>query len=297
MRAHHAEPDEADHATSIVRGEELYGTHCAVCHGTDRAGGNAGPSLLAVGAQIDRTQVARTIIYGNGRMPPLPHVTDEQIDDVFNFLAGQAQSKAVPVNRGSEGILPDGPVVASGGAPRPAEDSKPDPRGNNDYPPGIKVPPTRYYTDYGLGYSYIMTPPWSQIIAYDLNEGAIKWRRPLGQDRDATAAGFTGSGMPHGAGRMGMIVTANGLVFSTARDGHVYAFNAENGDLLWSGKLPSGAQGLPAMFEHNGREYLVICATTPLTWGLDSDSNGLGSEEPPGSGGYVAFALPEDDQR
>jgi quinoprotein glucose dehydrogenase len=166
-----------------------------------------------------------------------------------------------------------------------------------NYPEGVETPPDRYYTDYGLGYPYLMGPPWSQILAYDLNRGVIKWRKPLGQDLDATKAGGKDTGVPRGSQRQGMIVTSTGIVFSTARDGVLYAFDAENGNVLWSFKLPMATEGLPSIYEMDGRHYVVVNATTPHTWGLASRESGIGSAEPMGKGGYVVFALPEKTTR
>ncbi len=291
--------NDAEKAAAKTRGELLYATYCAACHGPDRKGNDVGPGLLAVGSQISRSQLARNIMYGTGRMPPLPHFTDEQIDDVYTFLDDGVSPYASLFGGGDDENPPEGPVVASGGAPLPDGDAfasgfRPA-SGNNDYPADAGAPEDRYYTDYGLGHPYILTPPWSTILAYDLNKGTIKWRQPLGQDRDAAAAGLTGTGVPRGSQRMGMIVTNTGLVFSTAKDGHVYAFSADTGEVLWQGALPMGAEGLPAMYEHNGRQYLVVSASTPLTWGLRSRESGIGSPEPKGRGGYVVFALPETD--
>ena len=64
-----------------------------------------------------------------------------------------------------------------------------------------------------------------------------------------------------------MIVTSTGLLFATAKDGKVRAYSADDGKMLWTGRLPHGTEGLPAMYEVNGRQYLVVCATTGLTWG------------------------------
>jgi quinoprotein glucose dehydrogenase len=90
-----------------------------------------------------------------------------------------------------------------------------------------------------------------------------------------------------------MIVTSTGIVFSTARDGTLYAFDADNGDVLWSAGLPMGNEGLPAAFQVNGKTYIVVIATTPLTWGLNSRESGIGSSTQPGKGAYVVFALPD----
>jgi quinoprotein glucose dehydrogenase len=93
-----------------------------------------------------------------------------------------------------------------------------------------------------------------------------------------------------------MIVTANGLLFSTAKDGKVRAWNADNGTLLWAGDLPRGSEGIPAMYAINGRQYLVVCATTGLTWGKASREGGPWTQadgQPKGPSAYVVFALPE----
>jgi hypothetical protein len=81
--------------------------------------------------------------------------------------------------------------------------------------------------------------------------------------QDAAAEGGKNTGVLR-AQRNGMIVTSSGLIFSTAKDGNIYAFDANNGEILWTGKLPAGTEGLPAMYEVNGRSYLVVAATAPL---------------------------------
>jgi quinoprotein glucose dehydrogenase len=95
---------------------------------------------------------------------------------------------------------------------------------------------------------------------------------------------------------MGMVVTSTGLLFATAKDGHVRAYDAETGDVLWTGDLPRGAEAMPAMYAIDGRQYLVVCATTNLTWGKNAREGGPWTPadgEPNGPGAYVVFALPE----
>ncbi len=274
---------------AIKRGESAYQEHCVMCHGADRAGTPAGPSLIAAGSQITAVHFRRIINYGNGRMPPLPHVSDEQANDILAYLGGGGRPRR-PGDMPA-GPTPDGPVTASGGLTRPPANA-PVPDSMQDYPQDVAAPEQRYYTDYGLGYPYLLAPPWSQIIAYDLNKGAIKWRKPLGQDPDVAAAGGKGTGVPRGAQRQGMIVTSTGIVFSTARDGVFYAFDADTGEVLWSHKLPMYSEGIPAIYEVNGKHHLVVNATTPPTAGLNSREGGIGSTDAIGKGGYVVFALP-----
>ncbi len=284
-------PGSAEHTQgSIERGKTLFQTHCQICHGPDLRGTAAAPSLRPLLSNLSYYHLSRTLRYGMGRMPPLQHIARESINDVFSFLK-QAKFYTSDISTLAKSDLPEGPVVASGGAS--TESLQPSNRNGNPYPAGDHAPTSRYFTEYGLGHPYIISPPWSTIIAYDLNEGKIKWRKPLGQDKIAAEEGGINTGVPRGSQRNGMIITQNGLVFSTAKDGHIYCFDADNGDTLWKLELPMGTEGLPTMAEVNGKQYLIVCATTPLTWGMNSRESGVGSTYPKGVGGYVVIGLPE----
>jgi quinoprotein glucose dehydrogenase len=280
-----APPDPGE----IERGKAVYLESCAACHGEDRAGTPAAPSLLEVGRQIEFTDLRRIVLYGNGRMPPLAHIEEDQIRDIHAYLGGGMARRPDD----APAAMPDGPVVASGGVPRPPARPRPPVDPMHPYPAGVAAPPQRYFTDYGLGHPYLLAPPWSTIMAYDLNRGAIKWKKPLGLDPDVATLGGKDAGVPRGAQRQGMIVTSTGIVFSTARDGRFYAFDADNGDVLWSAALPMGSEGLPAIYEIRGKHYIVVNATTPLV--PVSNVRPSGAASPPtraAGGGYVVFALP-----
>jgi quinoprotein glucose dehydrogenase len=238
----------------------------------------------------------QVVLAGRGRMPAFAGVDEATMTAMFMFLGG----RVAPGGRGAGAPdkPPSGPVVAIGGAPGgldlPAGFGGG--RGSNAYPPDVDVPPARYYTGYGLGNPHIMTGPWSRLVAYDLNAGTIKWQVPLGVDKLAAEQGGADAGVPRGSQRMGMIVTSTGLLFATAKDGKVRAYSVDDGKILWTGELPQGAEGLPSMYQVNGRQYLVVCATTGLTWGPRSREGGAWTQtDSMGSaqGGYVVFALPK----
>ena len=63
----------------------------------------------------------------------------------------------------------------------------------------------------------------------------------------------------------------------------MYAYNADNGDVLWSTKLPRNTEGLPATYEFNGRAYIAICLVAGTVRGAPGTL-------PPG---YVVYGLPE----
>ncbi|CAN5483323.1 hypothetical protein BH23BAC1_BH23BAC1_37960 [soil metagenome] len=271
-------------------GAGLFVKNCQACHGPEGAG-QLGPSIMNLSSRMSYSDFKNVVNTGRGEMPAFPQFEEEEIKDLFKFLEGSTRG-LMPLDTG-EYVMPEGPVVASGGIP--GGQDKRIVTGTFDrfgppYPENVDVPSVRYYVEgYGLGHPYIIPPPWSEIMAYDLNEGKLLWRVPLGKSKEGL-----NTGLPRGSQRNGMIVTSTGLVFSTAGDGNIYAFDAENGKELWSQKLPMHTEGLPSMYEINGRIYLVVTATSkPSYWGLQS-KNKKEMEEKELKGGYVVFSLPKD---
>lgn len=159
-----------------------------------------------------------------------------------------------------------------------------------------QTPKVRYYTNWGLypDQPYVLNPPWSSIVAYDLNKGTIKWKVPFGQDAAAEAEGArdTGAFM---AEHHGMIVTATGLIFIAASDGKLRALDEETGKTLWTFTLPHGSEGIPAMYETGGRQYLVVPASSEVTpgGGHPPSVKVPAVSRPNLPKGYLVFALPK----
>ena len=133
-------------------------------------------------------------------------------------------------------------------------------------------------------------PPWSQITAYDLNTGTIKWQVPDGGVTALIAQGHpdTGAVSPRG----GIVATASGLLFvATASDRKFRAYDQDSGRILWEKDLPAGAEGVPAVYEIGGREYIALCAAE----GESNPPIRIETGKPPeaaAEGSYVVFALP-----
>lgn len=125
-------------------------------------------------------------------------------------------------------------------------------------------------------------PPWTSFTAYDLNEGTILWKIPLGEVPHLAAKGIHDTGVQYP--KIGPVVTATGLIFTGARDKEVRVLDADTGKVLWRHRVDAALEGMPAVYEVGGREYVVFCASAQA--GLTP------STQEKIAGAYVAFALP-----
>ena len=108
-----------------------------------------------------------------------------------------------------------------------------------------------------------IAPPWTSMTAYDLNTGTIKWKMPLGEVPELAAKGITdtGSHFP----KVGPVVTAGGLIFTGTRDRKIRALDVDTGKVLWTVEVEAGVEGIPAVYEVNGKQYIVYCAAAQAT--------------------------------
>jgi quinoprotein glucose dehydrogenase len=284
--------------TRYQQGRTIYEGRCQTCHGPNGEGWAGGPAALAGTNRLPFDEFRQIVLTGRAEMPAFADLDAAALDALYTFLGTSNGA-----GRGVRGVdsaprTAAGPVIASGGAPGgleiPVIATRYSPLGGPPYPAGVAAPPNRYYTDWGLypDQPYVIGPPWSAIVAYDLNRGTIKWRVPLGEDARAAEEGARNTGV-FMAERHGIIVTSTGLLFVATTDGKVRAHDEETGKVLWSATLPAGSEGLPAMYAVNGRQYLVVPASSRINSGGGHPSAGTEPPEPAiGARSYVAFALP-----
>ena len=145
--------------------------------------------------------------------------------------------------------------------------------------------PTNFYVD-EQGYP-CNAPPWSEIVAVSSTTGDIVWRTPLGEYKELTAKGITGTGTAVNDG--GPIATASGLVFIGATSDFGFrAFDAKSGKELWRTTLDNDVLMTPLTYQGaNGKQYVVAVAG-----GGDQAFHIPARTTPPVNGTVVAFALP-----
>lgn len=243
------------------QGYALYSKTCIGCHGPNR-------DRITFPQSIDFARFTTVLRSGNGEMPAFSETAlkSEDVEALAAYLknpaAGEAVSENKPVQKGSAVYAP---------------------------PPGQ----TRFYGPFGNIFRAenslpAFSPPWSSIVAYDLNDGSIKWRRPIGTTPGLAEVGIidTGSSLPN---RNGPVVTAGGLlIIASGADRMIQVLDKDTGKTIWATKLDANPDGIPAVYEVGGRQYIAFYAT-------EGSQKKTLSHDPakPGSQGYYVFALPQ----
>jgi quinoprotein glucose dehydrogenase len=254
--------DLPNDGTPEHKGKAVYFNYCQRCHGETRAGAPpAIPSLVDAPSVFGEETIKSAVRYGRQDMPGYADLTDSLIQDLILFLKDPSKAP--------EAITPKPPIPPV---------------------PGQAAPPLRFWTGYNLLPS-IIRPPWSTLTAYDLNTGAIKWQVPLGNAPQGASEKLTGAGIM--LPRNGPVVTAGGLIFVATKDeGKLHAYDQETGKELWAGLLPAASEGVPSVYQVDGREYIVVCATSPRQTEIPRDGPTQATAEEV-QRSYVAYALPK----
>jgi quinoprotein glucose dehydrogenase len=258
------------------RGRAAFTEHCQNCHGTAEANGIHSMDRVTMipVKDLGADRIRRTVRGGLGQMPPFENDTlsDANLDALLVYLSNPAAG-----GRGG------------GGGGRAATPLPPPPDGITRYTGPLG---SMFRTANGLP---AISPPWAQIVAYDLNEGTIKWTAPLGTVPALAAKGIKNTGNAQRVHRNGPAVTAGGLIFiGTWADRTVRAYDKDNGKILWEEELDANPEGLASVFEVGGRQYVAFCLSgtaveseTPQEQSIAFTPGKLAAQ------GYYVFALPK----
>lgn len=234
----------------LAQGQQVYATNCAMCHGPERKGnGQNYPSLLGLPARLGEAAVAQVINQGRNMMPAFKHLPAADKNALLAFLLDK-KSTAAEEKEATPASKKAGPTM---------------PYLSTGY---IK------FVD-GAGYPAI-APPWGTLTAIDLAQGRLAWQVPLGELPELTKRGLPPTGTENYGGPA---TTAGGLLFIGAtKDEKFRAFDSGTGKVLWQTDLPAAGYATPAVYQAQGRQFVVIACGGGKLGTKSGDS-------------YVAFAL------
>lgn len=259
----------------IDQGKYVYATNCLKCHGAELHGQPPMiPSLEGAIQKYGTDHIRNVLQRGAPPMPAFNDLSTPEVDALLAYLAnpGAAKTSKMEAAWATSGI--DLKSIDSG--------------------------PERYWSGYGYLISKSgmpdITPPWTTITAYDLNNGTIKYQISVGEFPSLVAKGIRHTGATL---RGGIVVTAGGLIIAGTQEDHkLWIFDKDSGKILFQKELPAAPNGVPSVFEANGREYIVICAKSEKSHPVDVvDARNSPKETTTTTGtnsqGYYVFALPK----
>jgi quinoprotein glucose dehydrogenase len=74
------------------------------------------------------------------------------------------------------------------------------------------------------------------------------------------------------------------LLAATTSDHKFRAYDRDTGKAIWETSITEAAEGVPAVYEVGGREYIVLC--------IAAGNGMMGGPSAQKAGAYVAYALP-----
>lgn len=249
---------ERDRTPGATSGKQIYMTECAGCHGADRKGSPEFPPLIGLDQHYSKSDVVSFIARGSGRMPSFARLK-LGLFAVADYALSGKDSVVADSGSSSSAFELDYTLATL----NKLQDA--------DGYPGIK-------------------PPWGTLSAINLNTGEYAWRIPFGEYPELAAKGMKDTGSENYGGG---VVTAGGLLFigATVYDKKFRAFDKLTGELLWETILPASAHSTPAVYEINGRQFVVVAAGGGKAGAFGERSDAANADDSGAS--YIAFALPE----
>lgn len=242
-------PDKKE-MTNYQAAALLYNKNCMGCHGPERLGSGDYPSLIGADKKYNLSAFSELLSTGRRMMPGFGHLSKDEKTALAAMVLNMKSLQDKPYK---------GSVIHKDHTSRPSYT----------------------FTGYNKfltkdGYPAI-SPPWGTISAINLNTGKYEWKVPFGEFEELKRKGIPPTGRENFGGP---VVTAGGLLFiGASADGYFRAIDKRTGKTLWQTKLPAPAMATPAVYEIDGKQYVVIASGGGKSGGKSSDS-------------YIAFTLP-----
>lgn len=208
------------------------------------------PSLIDIATKFNADSLLILLRNRRRMMPAFSHLSGAELDAITTFVLEDknAAQKTIQIKKSYQDSLNHMPFALKG-----------------------------YQKFLSAGGYPAIAPPWGTLTAIDLNSGNHVWNIPLGNidELNPERKNYTGT-----ENYGGPVVTAGGLLFiGASSDGKFRAYNKRTGIVLWEYTLPAPGFATPAIYQMNGRQYIVIACGGGKLGTRSGDA-------------YISFALP-----
>ena len=121
----------------------------------------------------------------------------------------------------------------------------------------------------------IMKPPYSIVVATDMDTGKHLWRIPIGEADDSVKNHPDLQGLGLDFTKMGkfdvrpsplltkdlLFLGESGNIGGGSGGPMFRAYDKRDGSIVWETEMPTLVTGAPMTYEHNGRQYIVVAVS------------------------------------
>jgi quinoprotein glucose dehydrogenase len=121
----------------------------------------------------------------------------------------------------------------------------------------------------------ILKPPYSELVAVDINKGEQLWRIPIGGAPESVRKHAALTGLNLDFDHMGnfdvrpsplltrdlFFLAESGTITGSAGNASFRAYDKRNGKIVWETQLPTLVTGAPMTYMHKNRQYIVAAVS------------------------------------
>jgi len=235
---------------NLQAGTMLYQKNCMGCHGAEREGSGNYPSLIAANKKYNVDQFNTLLATGRRMMPGFNQLSKTEKTAIATYVLEMKNEQ------------------------RKTFTGKTSNAGKEVKTSYNHLGHTKFLNKEGYP---AISPPWGSLSAINLNTGKFEWQIPFGEFEELKKRGIPTTGRENFGGP---VVTAGGILFiGASADGKLRAINKRTGKTIWETTLPAPGMSTPAIYELDGRQYIVIACGGSKSGGKSGDA-------------YIAFSLP-----
>lgn len=101
-------------------------------------------------------------------------------------------------------------------------------------------------------------PPWGTIVALDINNGKILWKKTFGEYKELSKMNISKTGTSN---RSGLTASKGNLIFASGTQDNLFSvINSISGEVIWTYEMTNPGSAPPLIYTYNKKQYIVVPA-------------------------------------